>query len=83
MNNNLKILCKIFFNAYGWVQGGKTKMAHKFFVTKATDLKIIFLNVETCHDICLKKQNKKYILSPFFVAFFQPSLAPKLLKLSV
>ena len=40
-----------FFNAYGWVQGGKksglckkkTKMAHKFFVTKATDLKIIFL----------------------------------------
>ena len=67
----------------------KTKMAHKFFVTKATDLKIIFLkspwkmNVETCHDICLKNKTKNYILLPFFLAFFQPSLAPKLLKLSV
>ena len=46
------------------------------------------MDVETCvtwsqFDICFKKQTKKYIFSTFFGLFFQPFLAPKLLKLSV
>ena len=53
---------------------------------KATDLKTIFLkspvkmHVETCatFDICIKqKKNMVYIVFTF-LAFFQPSLAPKL-----
>ena len=59
-------------------------MAYNFFVIKATNQSYIFekpfkkMNVETCVTIVKKK-----IRFLPFLAFFQPSLAPKLLKLSV
>ena len=58
-------------------------MALNFFVTKATDLKIIFLkmDLETC--VTIGYLFKKITILPFFGLFFQPSLEPKLLELSV
>ena len=47
MNSNLKgfLLIKYFFLIYrvGYRAEKKSKIAHNFFVTKATDLKTIFL----------------------------------------
>ena len=62
-----------------------SKIVYIFCVTKATDLKIVFLknlwkiDVETCVTLIFvkKKKNIFYIFLPFFLAFFQPSLAPK------
>ena len=60
-------------------------MAQKNFVTKATNLKIKFLkspwkmNLETCHDICLKKQKKITFCYPF-LAFFSTFPSAKTIK---
>jgi len=74
------------------VFGKKSKIAHNFFVTKATYLKTIFLkspwkmDIETCVPYSYLLKTKKNIFSffwPFFSRFFQPSQAPKLFLLSV
>ena len=54
-------------------------------MTKATDLKTIFLksickmDVETCVTLCFKQKKIFFtFFLPFFGTFLQPSLAPKL-----
>ena len=100
-NSNLKdFLLKYFiFYLLGRVQGRKksilkkkSKITHNFFVTKTTNIKIIFLKSPWKMDddtsvtlwyLFKRKPNFSFTFLEPFLAFFQPTLAPKLLKLSV